>query len=77
MDDVPAKIIKKKHVCLKLMKADNLEVLLIYCYSQRKFNCQNYFTSLNNILKTVIRGINANVKYEYLLNRPCKMMASY
>lgn len=60
-------MIGKKNNGLKLMEDDNPEMLLIECYSHRKFSCQKYFTSF---ICHCSRGINFQpISSLYAVNR--------
>ena len=66
----------KKNGCLKLMKDENPDVILVRCVIHREnLVAKIIFSELNTVLKSVMKFINAikaNAKCERLFKRFCK-----
>ncbi|XP_042909732.2 protein FAM200C-like [Parasteatoda tepidariorum] len=66
----------KKNCCLKLMKDENPEMILVHCVINREnLVAKNILTFLNEVLHSVIKCINtneANAKYEHLFKLFCE-----
>ncbi|XP_014776189.1 uncharacterized protein LOC106873372 [Octopus bimaculoides] len=69
-------MIDKKKSCLKLMKNENPEMLLVHCVVHREnLASKNMSPVLNEVLKSVIKCINAikaNAKCERLFKQFCE-----
>ncbi|XP_014774615.2 SCAN domain-containing protein 3-like [Octopus bimaculoides] len=63
----------KKNVCLKLVKDENPEMLLVHCVIHREnLISKNMSPILNEVLKSVIKCIKVNTKCERLFKQFCE-----